>query len=86
VYSSLFNLALFGFLAWLHTRRPAPGRVFATYLVVYGAGRFVLELFRGDVGRGLYFDGLLSTSQLIAVALIAIGAGLHGWILRRSRS
>jgi phosphatidylglycerol:prolipoprotein diacylglycerol transferase len=86
VYSSLFNLALFGLLAWLFARQPAPGRVFATYLVAYGTGRFALELYRGDVGRGLYFDGLLSTSQLIAIALVAIGAGLHWWIGRRRES
>ncbi len=85
-YAILFNLAVFGVLSRLFALRLAPGRVFAGYLVLYGAGRFVLELFRGDAVRGLYFGGLLSTSQLISTALVVVGAGLHWWIGRRDRS
>jgi phosphatidylglycerol:prolipoprotein diacylglycerol transferase len=82
-YASIFNFSVFLFLGWLYSRRLAPGRVFASYLVLYGAGRFLLELTRGDEVRGLYFNGLVSTSQLIAMALIAIGLAMHWWIGRR---
>jgi phosphatidylglycerol:prolipoprotein diacylglycerol transferase len=83
VYSSIFNFALYGLLAAYYRRRPAAGRVFATYLMFYGAGRFLLEWTRGDAVRGSVFGGALSTSQLISIALIAIGAGLHLWVTRR---
>jgi phosphatidylglycerol:prolipoprotein diacylglycerol transferase len=86
VYSSLFNFALYGLLAAYYRRGPTPGRVFATYLVLYGFGRFVLELTRGDAVRGFVFGGVLSTSQLISIALIIIGAGLHLWVGRRAES
>ncbi|HSL18708.1 MAG TPA: prolipoprotein diacylglyceryl transferase [Methylomirabilota bacterium] len=82
-YAALFNFSLFLVLSLLHRSRPAPGRVFATYLVLYGAGRFLLELTRGDAARGLYFDGLLSTSQLITAALVVVGIAMHWWIGRR---
>jgi len=84
VYSSLFNFGLYLLLAAFYRRRPTTGRVFATYLVLYGIGRFLLEWTRGDAVRGIFFDGAVSTSQLISIALIVIGTGLHLWIGRRS--
>lgn len=83
VYSSLFNIGLYLLLAAYYKRRPASGRVFATYMVLYGAARFLLEWTRGDAIRGFVFGGALSTSQLISLALIFTGAGLHLWISRR---
>ena len=84
VYSSLFNLGLYALLAAYYRRRPAAGRVFATYLLLYGVGRFLLEWTRGDAIRGFVLGGALSTSQLISAALIIIGTGLHIWISRRN--
>lgn len=82
VYSSLFNLGLYLFLAAYYKRRPAAGSVFATYLILYGTGRFLLEWTRGDTVRGFVFGGALSTSQLISIVLILTGAGLRLWIRR----
>jgi phosphatidylglycerol:prolipoprotein diacylglycerol transferase len=84
VYSGLFNIALYLLLAALFRRGPASGRVFATYLMCYGVGRFLLEWTRGDAARGFVLGGFLSTSQLISLILILAGAGLHLWISRRS--
>jgi len=83
VYAAAFNLGLYLLLAALHRRRPAAGRVFAAYLLVYGCGRFLLELTRGDAARGYLLEGLLSTSQGISLALVAVGAGLYWWAGRR---
>ena len=83
LYSSLFNFGLYVFLALLYRKRPASGRVFASYLLLYGVGRFFLEFTRGDAARGFVLDGLLSTSQLISLALVCTGAGLHLWLTRR---
>jgi len=83
IYASLFDFGLFLLLAALFARRLAAGTVFATYLVLYGIGRFALEWTRGDVVRGFVLDGLLSTSQLISLGMIVVGVGLHIWIRRR---
>ena len=86
VYAAVFNLSVFLFLTWAFKQGFRPGRVFATYLVLYGVGRFLLEFTRGDEMRGLYFDGLVSTSQLISIGLVGIGIGIHWWIGRRART
>jgi phosphatidylglycerol:prolipoprotein diacylglycerol transferase len=82
-YAAIFNFSVFLVLSWLFRQKPAAGRVFASYLVLYGIGRFFLEFTRGDEVRGLYFGGLVSTSQLISAALIVTGIALHLWIGRR---
>lgn len=50
------------------------GFIFGLYLAGYGALRFGLEFLRGDDVRGLYFGGLISTSQIISLVMIVIGA------------
>ncbi|KYF92851.1 hypothetical protein BE17_41205, partial [Sorangium cellulosum] len=52
---------------WL-VRGHRDGRAFGTWLALYAAGRFVIELVRGDAGRGVY--GWLSTAQLVSLALM----------------
>jgi phosphatidylglycerol:prolipoprotein diacylglycerol transferase len=82
VYSSLFNFTLYLVLAYYFRRRPVAGSVFATYLILYGIGRFLLEWTRGDAVRGFLFGGALSTSQVISIVLLLSGVGLHVWIRR----
>ncbi len=83
VYAAASNLSIFLILSWLYSKKLAPGRVFASYLILYGFSRFLLEFTRGDEIRGLYFGGLVSTSQLISAALVATGTVLQLWISRR---
>ena len=64
-------LVLFALLA-LRDRISFHGQLFLSYVVAYASGRLVLESFRGDAERGLLFDGLLSHSQLIAIALLVV--------------
>jgi phosphatidylglycerol:prolipoprotein diacylglycerol transferase len=85
VYSALFNITLYLVLAGYFKRQPAPGRVFGSYLVLYGLGRFVLEWTRGDAARGFVLNGALSTSQLISIGLIGVGTALHIWVGRRAK-
>lgn len=84
---SLHDLALCLFLTLLWRRRPRPdGTVFWAYVLVYSIGRGTIELWRGDAGRGLYFGGLLSTSQLLGIAgvLLAVVMLVRGGLQRRA--
>ena len=64
-------------LAWLWRRRIEPaGTVFWIYMIAYSLGRGVIEFWRGDAGRGLYFGDHVSTSQLLAIA-----GGLFGLVM-----
>ncbi len=49
------------------------GQRAASYLALYGALRLTVEGFRGDGIRGVFFGGLLSTSQIISLVGIALG-------------
>lgn len=48
LYESLWNLALFLFLAWYIRRKKFDGEVFLMYLFGYGVGRFWVESLRTD--------------------------------------
>jgi phosphatidylglycerol:prolipoprotein diacylglycerol transferase len=72
LYESAVCLALFGLLVWLARRPHRDGDVIVSYTVLYAIARFVLEFFRGDADRGFLFGGLLSTSQAIAIVMVAL--------------
>lgn len=74
-------VALAGWL-WLR-RRKNYGQPAAWMLAQYAACRFAIEFFRGDEIRGVWFDGRLSTAQLLSIGLFALGLLL---LARRSRA
>ena len=79
LYESLTTLAIFGLLLWWFPRRKRDGDVFLGYLGLYAVGRFFLEFLRGDEDRGFVFHHLLSTSQFIAVLMLAGIAAVFIW-------
>ena len=81
LYESAFCFALFAFLVWLYRRKRFDGQVILAYALLYAAGRFVIEYFRGDVDRGFVLGDLFSTSQFIALLVAAAAAGL--FLVRR---
>jgi len=82
IYESLGTLLLFGYLAWRLSRRHMTGQVILEYLGIYAVLRFVIEFFRAD-DRGDIFNGLLSTSQFIAVIIFASAVFLYFYLRRR---
>jgi len=74
-YESVWNAI--GFLAlWkLRRRQRDRGNVFAWYLLIYGAGRFVIEQLRTD---SLYM-GSLRISQYVSLVLCAGAALIIAW-------
>ncbi|MDN5294024.1 MAG: phosphatidylglycerol---prolipoprotein diacylglyceryl transferase [Eubacteriales bacterium] len=69
LYSSAFGFLLFFFLLWWEKRKKFPGQVFLTFLILYGAGRAVIEAFRDN----LRVWGPVTISQLISFLLIPAG-------------
>jgi phosphatidylglycerol:prolipoprotein diacylglycerol transferase len=61
------DLIIFGALIFLRRYKTFDGQLFWLYPLFYSVLRFTVEFFRGDAVRGLYFGGLVSTSQIIAV-------------------
>jgi phosphatidylglycerol:prolipoprotein diacylglycerol transferase len=60
--------------------RKCTGALLPLYLIVYAIGRFVLEFFRGDIGRGVF---ILSTSQWISLLILPAGVILLRWIKKQ---
>jgi len=78
----LFVLA--GVLAVVYKKTAGTGFVVCLYGLVYSVLRFVLEFYRGDVGRGVY--GLFSTSQYISMGLFVVSAVLMCFIVRKRKA
>ncbi len=69
---------IFGALMLLWRRRKFSGQIFASYLMMYGIARFLLEFLRGDAARGIWFG--FSTSQWLGI--VAVVAGVIIWIVQ----
>ena len=84
LYSAFSNLAIFVILFILSRRNTVTGRVFWTYVLLYGLTRSMIETLRGDF-RGAEVLGLLSISQALgligAVVALVVLVRLH----RKSR-
>ncbi len=82
LYESLFNLALFAvMMVCLRRLKKYPGLTAALYLLIYGIGRFMIEMLRGD-SRSLIF-GMFTAAQFTGIFIVAAGAvlaavSLHG--------
>jgi len=75
---------LCGLMGWFWLRRcPQRGLATALMLVQYALTRFTIEFFRGDEVRGVWFDGRLSTSQLVSIVLLVLGLYL---VVQRRRA
>jgi prolipoprotein diacylglyceryltransferase len=86
LYEAALLFALAFVFALLRVRGPGSGRRVLQYAAAYSALRFALELLRGDDVRGVFFGGALSTSQLIAAAVLTALAFMHVRGLRAERA
>jgi len=79
---SACNILLFAVLQFTLFRRVRRGAMLWWYGALYSTVRFVLEFFRGDAVRGIYFG--LSTSQWISLAVFALS--VSALIVKRIKS
>ena len=84
LFEAVFLFALCGFLTWRLLKEK--GNNLAVYLMSYAVWRFFAEYLRAD-DRGATVVTFLSPSQLTAVALFLLGAGLMvgTWVGKRRR-
>lgn len=72
VYSSIGNFGIAAALLIVdyatRKRTRTPGTLLGLYLILYGVGRFIIEMFRNDVRGSI---GILSTSQFISIFMVA---------------
>ena len=71
VTTSIFLVLWFYF----RKRTKKDGAILGLWLTMYAAFRFTIEFFRAD-DRGLFFNNMLSTSQLVALITFIIGIAI----------
>lgn len=77
-YQIVANLAVLAVLVALRNRPNWQGKLLWVYLALYGIGRFVVEIFRGDPRPMV---GPISLNQAVCLLFLAAGiAGLRGWL------
>lgn len=67
-------IVMFCVLYFVYKKRRFFGQVGAVFLIYYSITRFFIEFLRGDVDRGVYFNGIVSTGQI--TMLVAFVAGI----------
>lgn len=72
--SSVGDFLICGILLLYASKKPKTGRVASMYLLLYGVGRFAVEFLRNDYRGSI---GVLSTSQIISIGIVAAGAVLY---------
>ena len=72
LFEALYILLVMILLIFIRHKKKFDGQLFLTYLILYAAGRFVLEFFRGDVGRGFVIEEYVSHSQFIALCVVPV--------------
>lgn len=74
LYESIWNLGIFIFLLWLRRRVTIKqGDIFLSYILLYSAGRFVIESFRTD---SLMLTSSIRVAQAISLLIILIAVVL----------
>lgn len=61
-----------------------PGQTMALLFIMYLIPRGVLEFWRGDVDRGFWFDGLVSTGQIMSVIGTTFCIAWYFYLKRRA--
>jgi phosphatidylglycerol---prolipoprotein diacylglyceryl transferase len=85
IYEILLLAFIFATLKVVQAKQSFQGQLFLLYIILYALGRPVIEIFRGDEGRGFIMDGLLSHSQLISIIIGIIAISLYFYILKNKR-
>ncbi|MBR2595027.1 MAG: prolipoprotein diacylglyceryl transferase [Solobacterium sp.] len=82
--SSAGDFLIFAVLYKIYENEKTRPETAAWYLILYSAGRFMIEFLRGDAERGSI--GPLSTSQFIAIFVMAAGVILLVMIRNRNKN
>lgn len=81
LYSTVMNLAIFVILTRLEKRGWARGQLFASFLILHGAYRFINEFFRaGATSLTVLGVGVFTYGHLVALLVMGVG-----WYLFRLR-
>jgi len=85
IYEAVGCLLIYFFLVRLRKRQKFDGQLIWTFLASYAVLRTFIEIFRFDLDRGVYLDGLISTSQIISFLMLTGAAIAMPYLARKAR-
>ncbi|MEE8483067.1 MAG: prolipoprotein diacylglyceryl transferase [Nitrospinota bacterium] len=85
IFDSINELTIFFILITVRPYKKFDGQIVLMWAMLYAAGRFVIEFYRGDPQRGYIIPGTLSTSQGIAAAVFIVSLFLLLRFLRKAK-
>lgn len=83
LYESLLGLLLFYVVSRVRARQAFDGQAIIGMFTLYGIGRTLIEFTRGDLVRGVYMGGMISTSQLVGMGSAVVGLSVYRWRKRQ---
>lgn len=84
LYEAGLEMGLFWLLIMLRPHKKFHGQIFLIWLAAYSIGRSIIEVFRGDKERGIYW--IMSTSQWISVGVAIAAVVLTIHLLKKHRA
>ena len=69
---------------WARNRWRFQGELIALGGILYSIGRFLIEYLRGDVDRGVYFNGMISSGQIVMIGYFV--AFIFIYLCRRKKN
>lgn len=70
IIEAICNLVLFGFLVFCKRKNLFKNKLILVYLIIYAIARFVIEFFRGDWDRNVFYP--FSGSQIIGIIVFLV--------------
>lgn len=86
LYEATWIFSIMFILMVVQSRKKFDGQLFLIYLMLYAAGRSIIELFRGDLARGFVIENVLSISQFISLLLIIAAVYLYLRLQKKSKA
>jgi len=77
LYFMISAILIFFICYWIDRRKTFKGQVMMSFLMLYAVSRFSIEFLRGDVERGLYFGGAISTGQIMSLLFFFTTFGIY---------
>lgn len=86
IYDMLNAIFVFALIHWRYTRRKFDGEIVLLLYISYSFIRGMIEFLRGDMDRGVYFNGAVSTGQMTGLVLIVLCSIIYFIFLRRRQA
>lgn len=80
IYDMINAVITFILIHWVDKYKKFHGQVLLSFFASYAFFRFLIEYLRGDSDRGVYLNGLLSTSQITGLVIISLIALIWPWM------